>query len=287
MLAAAIFFVIAVPALGATGEFGRMSARGRRAALGAGAAGQRHRRNALRPSRSPLFGLSRTFTITTGGLRRGRVRLRRHLLGRRRHDRHRDRPPSSCSPALYLVANYGRPGEAISVDDAAAIIRRDAIAAEPPRRAWRHFCDQHRFAIGLSLAIFLGVLFGAASVLLRYAAEGFDAAAAASVRIPVVLPFVFTVALVQPRSSLRRWSIPRRSLPWILLSGAVGDRAAGGARHAVPPAHQRRRVHGFLLRLPVDRHGLRWPSSWESASRAGLWLGALIVIGGIAIMALA
>lgn len=284
MLAATIFFVIAVPALGATGEFGRMSLEdiGLLFAQGLLASGIGETLYAVA---IPLFGLSRTFTITTGVSVLAAFLFGALFLG--------DAVTITIGigslivlAGVYLVANYGRPSTAITTDAAMAVLREEALAAEPPRAAWRRFCDQHRFAIGLSLAIFLGVLFGAASVLLRYAAEGFDAAAAASVRVPVVLPFVFTVALVQPRSSLRRWSIPRHSLPWILLSGAVGT---GLLAVLVTLSLQHISAGEFTVFFSVSPLiGMAFGALFlgERVTR-WLWLGALIVIGGIAVMALA
>ncbi len=284
MLGGAIFFVIAVPALGATGEFGRMSAEdiGLLFAQGMLASGIGETLYAVT---IPLFGLSRTFTISTGLSVMAAFVFGAIFLG--------DDVTIFIGigsiivlAGVYLVANYGRASEVVAADAAADILRQEAIAAEPPRNALRRFFDTHRFAIGLSLAILLGVLFGAASVLLRYASEGFDAAAAASVRVPVVVPFVFTVALVQPRSSLRRWSIPRHSLPWILLSGVVGT---GLLAVLVTLSLQNISAGEFTVFFSISPLIGMALSALFLHERVTRWLlvGALIVIGGIAIMALA
>ena len=284
MLGGAIFFVIAVPALGATDEFGRMSAEdiGLLFAQGMLASGIGETLYAVT---IPLFGLSRTFTISTGLSVMAAFVFGAIFLG--------DDVTIFIGigsiivlAGVYLVANYGRASEVVAADAAADILRQEAIAAEPPRNALRRFFDTHRFAIGLSLAILLGVLFGAASVLLRYASEGFAAAAAASVRVPVVVPFVLTVALVQPRSSLRRWSIPRHSLPWILLSGVVGT---GLLAVLVTLSLQNISAGEFTVFFSISPLIGMALSALFLHERVTRWLlvGALIVIGGIAIMALA
>ena len=285
MLAAAVFFVIAVPALGATGEYGRMNAAdvGLLFAQGmlASAIGE-----TLYAVTIPLFGLNRTFTISTGLSVLAAFLFGAIFLG--------DDVTVSVGVGsvvvlggVYLVANYGRPRSAVAADEAVVAAALAAtIEAGTHRGGLRRFFDAHRFAIGLTLAIALGVIFGAASVLLRHAAEGFDAAAAASVRIPVVVPFVVGVALVQPRSSLRRWSIPRRSLPWILLSGVVGT---GLLAVLVTFSLQHISAGEFTVFFSVSPLIGMAVAAVFFRERVTLWLlvGALIVVGGIAIIALA
>ena len=284
MLAAAVFFVVAVPALGATGDLDRMSAEdvGLLLAQGMLASGIGETLYAVT---IPLFGLNRTFTIYTGvtviaAFVFGAIFLDDDLtvwvgVG-----------SVIVLAGVYLVANYGRPRSAVVADDAVVAAALAAtIEAGTHRGALRRFFDAHRFAIGLTLAITLGVIFGSASVLLRHAAEGFDAAAAASVHIPVVVPFVFTVALVQPRSRLRRWSIPRRSLPWILLSGVVGT---GLLTVLITISLQNISAGEFAVFFSVSPLIGMALGALFLRERVTPWLvvGALIVVGGIAIIAL-
>jgi len=284
MVSAAIFFVIAVPALGQTGEFSRMGAAdiGLLFAQGMLASGIGETLYAVT---IPLFGLNRTFTISTGLSVLAAFAFGAIFLG--------DDITLSVGigsvivlGGVYLVANYGRPRSAVDADDAVVSAALAAtIEAGTHRSHLRRFFDAHRFAIGLTLAICLGVAFGGASVLLRHAAEGFDAVAAASVRVPVVVPFVLTVALAQPRSSLRRWSIPRHSLPWILLSGVIGT---GLLSVLVTISVQNISAGLFTVFFSVSPLIGMAIGALFLHERVTLWLlvGALIVVGGITIIAL-
>ena len=120
----------------------------------------------------PLFGLNRTFTIYTGV-----TVIAAFVFGATFIDDDLTvwvRVGSVIVLAgVYLVANYGRPRSAVVADDAVVAAALAAtIEAGTHRGALRRFFDAHRFAIGLTLAITLGVIFGSASVLLRHAAEG-------------------------------------------------------------------------------------------------------------------
>lgn len=82
------------------------------------------------------------------------------------------------------------------------------------------------WALGVALAIFTGLAWGCSAVWLRSAAEGFDAAAVSTVRLPVAALLLALSTLTQPASTLRRGGFTPRQLGLLGLSGILGQGVA-------------------------------------------------------------
>ena len=230
--ASLLFLVPAIFVLGAQGDFSRMSAGDIAQLIGTGFMATAIAETLFAVT-IPLFGLTRTFTIAQGGTVLFAYVFGLIFIG--------DKitvliglGSAVVVAGVYIIANYGRPREE-PVNRAAAeptpIAGGSVDVAEEPAGAMAGdalfgpiaaFARAHAFAVGLTLSIAMAMMWGGASVWLRSASEGFDASAAAAIRMPVVIPFLILVAGVQPRSSLRRRSIPRRSLVWLTVSGMLG-----------------------------------------------------------------
>lgn len=212
---AGIFLIVAVFALGAQGDFGRMSAGDIAQLIGAGFLSTAVAET-LYAFTIPLFGLTRTYTITTatsvlfayvfGVIFIGDTVTVLVGVG-----------SVVALSGVYLVAIYGRPG------------RHSPPTGEPgqagatkPRVAPPGLLLRYAFVSGLVLAIGTGVIWGGVSVWLRSATEGFDATAAGVVRMPVVIPTLALLVALQRQSSLRRREVPLRSFAWLALSGMIG-----------------------------------------------------------------
>ena len=218
--ASLLFLVPAIFVLGAQGDFARMSAGDIAQLIGTGFLATALAETLFAVT-IPLFGLTRTLTIAQGGTVLFAYVFGLIFIG--------DKITVLIGigsvvvvAGVYIVANYGR-----ARTGGARPIAGGREVAAPAQTSVRfgavaRFAQAHAFAVGLTLSIAMAIMWGGASVWLRSAAEGFDAAAAAAIRMPVVIPFLVLVAGIQPQSSLRRWAIPRRSLAWLALSGMTG-----------------------------------------------------------------
>ena len=209
---AGIFLIAAVFAFGAEDDFGRMSAGDVAQLIGAGFLSTAVAET-LYAFTIPLFGFTRTYTITTatsvlfafifGALFIGDTVT--VLVGA---------GSVVVLAGVYMVAIYGRPRELAIVP---GLSQADKSRISPPSLLLRH-----AFVAGLLLAIVTGVTWGGVSVWLRSATEGFDATAAGVVRMPVVLPALALIAGLQSRSSIRQRTIGWRSFAWLAFSGVIG-----------------------------------------------------------------
>ena len=303
---ALLFFVAALFVLGADGDIGRMSAGDLAQLIGAGfiATGLAETIYAVA---IPFLGFTRMFTIVTGlnvffAFVFGAIFL--------------DDPITMemgigsvvMLAGVYLVALYGRPRE-----------RPAAASVTPGRRfpmAWRRRASalpiagagpppvaeplptghdgsgapvtkrfpHHRVAIGLALALTMGVMWGAVPVWIRSASEGFDASAVGLVRMPFIVVFLGLVAGLPRGSNLRRWDIPLPSQAALAVSGAVGtglstlliivsvQHISAGEFHVLFSTAP---LFGMLLAVIFLRERV---TSWAL-------IGALLVLGGIALIA--
>lgn len=300
-----IFFVAAVFVLGADGDIGRMSAGDLAQLIGAGfiATGLAETLYAVA---IPFLGFTRMFTIVTGlnvffAFVFGAIFL--------------DDPITIemgigsvvMLAGVYLVALYGRPREPRLAAAPAAHGRRFPAAwwrrpklppiagggsplapthtgydgsGVPVTQRFPH----HRLAIGLALALTMGVMWGSAPVWIRSASQGFDASAVGLVRMPFIVAFLGLVAGLPRGSNLRRWDIPLRSQVALAVSGAVGtglstlliivsvQHISAGEFHVLFSTAP---LFGILLAVIFLRE------------RVTLWalIGALLVLAGIALIA--
>lgn len=177
-----------------------------------------------------------------------------------------DRPPPIAGGSLL---SDGRP--------ATTTLRRAPAAPS----AWT---PAHSRAIGLVLAIAMAALWGAATVWIRDAAAGFDAAAAVSVRMPFVVLFLLVLALSQPHSDLRRRALPRRSHLPLALSGILGTGVTG--LFIVISLHNIGAGSFTVLFSTAPLFGMLLAALFLG-ERITVWLliGALLIVGGIALIA--
>ena len=82
------------------------------------------------------------------------------------------------------------------------------------------------FWVGFALAVITGMAWGGGIVWLSSAADGFDSAAAGSVRLWGGAPFLLLATMAQPESQFRRRTLPRRASIILIASGALGYGAA-------------------------------------------------------------
>ena len=232
--ASLLFLVPAIFVLGAQDDFSRMSASDIAQLIGTGFMATAIAETLFAVT-IPLFGLTRTFTIAQGGTVLFAYVFGLIFIG--------DKitvligfGSAVVVAGVYIIANYGRPREEpvdrVAASAEATLITGGSVeAAAAPAGTMAGdalfgpvatFARAHAFAVGLTLSIAMAMMWGGASVWLRSASEGFDASAAAAIRMPVVIPFLILVAGMQPRSSLRRRSIQRRSLVWLAVSGMLG-----------------------------------------------------------------
>ena len=78
------------------------------------------------------------------------------------------------------------------------------------------------FWVGFALAVITGVAWGGGIVWLSSAADGFDSAAAGSVRLWGGAPLLLLATMAQPESQFRRRTLPRRASIILIASGALG-----------------------------------------------------------------
>ena len=217
--ASLLFLIPAIFVLGAEGDFARMTVSDMAQLIGTGFLATALAETLFAVT-IPLFGLTRTLTVAQGGTVLFAYVFGLIFIG--------DKITVLIGigsvlvvVGVYVVANYGRArtggarpiaGEEVA-PPAQTAVRFGAVA---------RFARAHAFAVGLTLSIVMAMMWARASVWLRSASEGFDAAAAAAIRMPVVIPFLVLIAGIQPQSSLRRWAIPRRSLAWLAVSGITG-----------------------------------------------------------------
>jgi drug/metabolite transporter (DMT)-like permease len=142
----------------------------------------------------------------------------------------------------------------------------------------------HRYAVGVTLAITMAALWGASTVWIRDASAGFDAAAAVSVRMPVVVLFLLALALFQPRSDLRRRALPRQSHLPLALSGILGTGITG--LFIVISLHHIGAGSFTVLFSTAPLFGMVLAAIFLG-ERITAWLlvGALLIVGGIALIA--
>ncbi len=272
---AGIFLIGAVFVLGAEGDFGRMSAGDLAQLIGAGFISTAVAET-LYAFTIPLFGFTRTYTTTTaaavlfayvfGFLFIGDTLTVLVGVG-----------SVVVLAGVYIVAIYGKSRRHVGgVEEAARV---------EPAVALPGALLPYAFGVGLVLAVVTGMAWGGVSVWLRSAAEGFDAAAAGVVRMPVVLPALALLAGMQSRSSLRRRAISRRSFVWLALSGALGT---GLVILLIITALQRIGAGEFTVLFntgPVFGIVL---GAIFLRERVTPWavIGALLVLGGIAMIAM-
>ena len=272
---AGIFLIGAVFVLGAEGDFGRMSAGDLAQLIGAGFISTAVAET-LYAFTIPLFGFTRTYTTTTaaavlfayvfGFLFIGDTLTVLVGVG-----------SVVVLAGVYIVAIYGKSRRHVGGAEEAARVE--------PAVALPGALLPYAFGVGLVLAVVTGMAWGGVSVWLRSAAEGFDAAAAGVVRMPVVLPALALLAGMQSRSSLRRRAISRRSFVWLALSGALGT---GLVILLIITALQRIGAGEFTVLFntgPVFGIVL---GAIFLRERVTPWavIGALLVLGGIAMIAM-
>ena len=239
----------------------------------------------------PILGLNPTFIITTGG-----TVVFAYVFGAVFIDDPITWQDGAGSTlvigGVYAVAIYGRrkapisprvplpiAGGSLPSDDetlVAILERRDAATV-----GWPH---AHRHTIGIALAIAMAALWGAATVWIRDAAEGFDAAAAVSVRMPVVVLFLFALAIFQPRSDLRRRTLPRQSHVPLALSGILGTGVTG---LFIVISLQHIGAGSFTVLFSTAPLFGMVLAALFLGERITVWLlvGALLIVGGIALIA--
>ena len=272
---AGIFLIAAVFALGVEGDFGRMSASDVAQLIGAGFLSTAVAET-LYAITIPLFGFTRTYTTATAS-----AVLTAYLFGLLFIGDTLTVLVGVGSvvvlAGVYTVVIYGKPRrQAGGVEEAVRV--EPAVA--PPAVLLRY-----AFAAGLVLAVVTGMAWGGVSVWLRSVAEGFDPAAAGVVRMPVVLPVLALLVGMQPRSSLRRRAISRRSFIWLALSGALGT---GLVILLIITALQRIGAGEFTVLFntgPVFGIALGVIFLRERVTPWAL-IGALLVLGGIAMIAM-
>ena len=123
---------------------------------------------------------------------------------------------------VYLVVLYGRARAADGEGDSsisphgAAEVRLPLIGQVRPT-----------LRLGIALAVFNGLAWGAAAVWLQAAGDQFDESAVGTARLPLAAGILMIAAIVQPGSSLRRLAVPARPLAILLVSGILANGVAG------------------------------------------------------------
>ena len=254
----------------------------------------------------PMLGLTPTFTITAGG-----QVVFAYLFGALViNDRVTWQAGVGSALVIlgvYIVAMYGRPRLRPSQPTrltAAFRLSRALRGGSPPiagagrqtddmpatttpwraaavRLAWM---PAHHQAFGLILAVAMSVLWGTTTVWVRHAAADFEAAAATSVRMPIVALFLLVVALAQPTSDLRRRTLPRSSHLPLALSGILGTGVTG--LFIVVSLHHVGAGEFTVLFSTAPLFGMLLAAIFLR-ERITVWLfgGALLVVGGIALLA--
>lgn len=302
---ALLFLFAAAFVLGADADYGRMSAGDIAQLAGSGflATGLAQTLYAIT---IPLIGLNRTFMVTTGGTVVFAFAFGAILIG----DEVTWRIGLGSAVVVlgvYVVAIYGRPrdGAAERVEGTRdgrfsglrALLRRDppiAGGSGPPEahssriaildkaaRAGRPTAQAQ--TVGLALAVVMGMLWGGATVWLRSASEGFEAAAASSVRMPAVVLFLLVLTMSQPGTDLRRWTLPRNSHIPLAVSGALGTGVLG---LLIVISVQHISAGEFTVLFSTSPLFGMILAAIFLRERITMWLlvGALLVVGGIALM---
>ena len=281
--ASLLFLVPAIFVLGAQGDFARMSVSDMAQLIGTGFLATALAETLFAVT-IPLFGLTRTLTVAQGGTVLFAYVFGLIFIG--------DKITVLIGigslvvvAGVYIVANYGRartggPGAIAGESEVAA-----PALASGRFGAVARFARAHAFAVGLTLSIAMAMMWGGASVWLRSASEGFDAAAAAAIRMPVVIPFLVLIAGIQPQSSLRRWAIPRRSLAWLAVSGMTGT---GLVVVLIVTSLQRVSAGEFTVLFNTSPLFGMILGAIFLHERITVWVvvGAALVLGGIAMIAI-
>ena len=76
------------------------------------------------------------------------------------------------------------------------------------------------FAVGMTLAVSAGLIWGASAVWLAEVAEGFDAAAVGLVRLPAAAGLLLVAAMMEQGSSMRRRVVSRRTM-WMMAGSGI------------------------------------------------------------------
>ena len=244
----ALFFLVALFALGAQGDLARMGA-GDMAQLITSALLGLALGDTLYITSMVLLGMARAFTVSLGlytlfsyglaalflsepvGWQAGAgaliVVLGVSLVGSR--GRATESPIAVLAPGPVLETDPDalprQPGLRLRAT-AGPLIAGGGGPASPglagrlaPAGPWG---SEARVALGLVLVLLAALAWAVATVLLRSAAEGFDAAAVGAIRIPAAAAVLMAVAAAQRRSSVRRRAISRRSLAVLGVTGIVG-----------------------------------------------------------------
>lgn len=279
MVWAFLFLLVALFALDAQGDLGRMSAGDLAQLAGAGflatGSGEIFYAAAL-----PFIGLTPTFTIVMGLTVFSAFVLGAIFLG----DAVSVQIGIGSAIVLvgvYVVAIYGRAGRRPVGQKAPA----EGALLVPFLGRPRPWLLAHRWQIGIAMAALTGLMFGIWSVWTRSAAEGFDATAAAFVRMPPVVALLAAAALLSRESTLRRRAFRRRSLGLLAISGLIGTGAPTlllvlGLQHASAGQVTVLFSTAPLFALPLAAIFLR--------ERVTIWvvMGAVLALVGIVLIAI-
>jgi len=123
---------------------------------------------------------------------------------------------------VYLVVLYGRQrGDTVDQDPVLSPHREAEVRLPLIGRV------QPTLRLGIALAALNGLAWGAAAVWLQAAGDQFDESTVGAARLPVAAGVLMIAAVIQPGSSLRRLTIPRRTLAILLVSGVLANGVAG------------------------------------------------------------
>ena len=136
---------------------------------------------------------------------------------------------------IYIVLVYGRashdPAESALAASAGgvSVVADDGAGRPPPPagQAIRRFpllgAVRPSARLGFTLVSVSALLWAISTVWLRDAGEGFNAAAIGFVRLPSAALLLGAVALLQPRTALRRREVSRRSVAVLVVGGLIGS----------------------------------------------------------------
>lgn len=220
LCSALVFFLVVIFAVGAAGDFGRMSLLefAELAAIGllALAIGE-----SLYAAAVATIGMTRAFTTVVVLYNLFAFLLAAVFLG---ETVHWDVALGSVLVlvGVYLVVLHGRAraagaeGSPHILPHGAADVRLPLIGRVRPT-----------LQLGIMLAVLNGLAWGGAAVWLQAAGDQFDESAVGTARLPVAAAVLLVAAIVQPDSNLRRLAFGTRSLTILLVSGVLANGVAG------------------------------------------------------------